>query len=628
MSYNNLLYILVVIFLLSAHDAPAAPHYGAGPFILLFICKLGLFSWGCRRFYRRGRAMTSRDLMRSEQFVAWLAISSLAVDIFWLDGLYYAGLAPLASRLPLVGRMVGLALFFLYLAIGWYQAAKVVAHGGRPPRAFVLDNLRATLPIVIPWIFISLVLELLALGEGGPVRQFLNAQYGEIAVLAIFFLFLAIIYPPLLMRLWHCRPLPASLARDEIVSLASSQGLAYNNIMVWPLLGGQAITAGIIGFWRYFRYVLVTPALLKALSPMELQAVMAHEIGHVKRYHMQLYLLLLIGFSIVVDPLLDLLLAALIISLPVDRLLAWAGVSGAAGMEGLIIVLLLVILVLYLRLVFAFFLRNFERQADLHAFTSTGNSLAIVTALEKVGRLSGDIRDLPNWHHFGIGQRADFLLACKAEPSLVAAHHRKVNLALVSYLLVVALALALHFALPPDLVGQAQVKREMSRLSHQLELYPDDYLLAWGLADRHYQRQEYAQALYRYDQALAARPNDAELLNNLAWLLITCEDEEYRDGPQGLLLARKAARLKTAPHILDTLAHAYWLAGRRQEAVATQARAVALAPGLAGQPLAQTLAGWRHLLARDGELLAGEEPLLPGEVEPGDQLPLPLFQLQ
>ena len=67
-----------------------------------------------------------------------------------------------------------------------------------------------------------------------------------------------------------------------------------------------------MGISKRFRYLLITPALLSTLNTAELEAVLAHEIGHVKKYHLQLYLVLFLGFgillSLIANPVLYLLL--------------------------------------------------------------------------------------------------------------------------------------------------------------------------------------------------------------------------------------------------------------------------------------------------------------------------------
>lgn len=72
-------------------------------------------------------------------------------------------------------------------------------------------------------------------------------------------------------------------------------------------------------------------------------------------------------------------------------------------------------------------------------------------------------------------------------------------------------------------------------------------------------------------------PNSAEVLNNLAWLLATCENEQLRNPPRALMLAQQASLLQKAPHILDTLAECYFANGLYREAVKTQVRALEMA---------------------------------------------------
>lgn len=614
MSYNNLLYLLVVIFLLSVGQTAPLPQFAATSAVLLFVIKLALFFCFIAWVYRpRLHPLSIKDSLRAERSVALAAIISLTVDIFVLGMLPWLANLPLIRMLPLFAQLLGLGLFFFYLTIGWYKAARCsgAVMGEDRPWSFILENLQAMVPIVLPWVFISLFFDLVT--AYGPLawRDFLASEYGELSLLGLFFLFISLVYPPLLMRLWHCRPLPAGEVKERMEAMCAYHQLAYRDIMLWPLMGGQAVTAGVIGFVKWFRYVLVTPLLLQVLTWQELEAVLAHEIGHVKRYHMQLYLLLLIGFSVIVSPLLDLTLAFLVQSNIFYTLIALGGISFSQGLEWTTNGLLLLLLVVFLRFIFGFFLRNFERQADLYAFVATGSSLAIAHALEKVAQLSGNIRELPNWHHFGIGQRVNFLVACVRQPALVGRHHRKVYCALAVYAFMVVLAVFLHFNLPVDLISSAKGNRDVRVLTAQLQENPGDVALAWALANLHYGRQEYKKTVNLYNDILELAPNNVEVLNNLAWLLVTCEDSHIHDGPYALLLARRAVRLHRVPYILDTLAHVYWFLGRRQEAVEAEEEAVGLAKAAEQEYYQRTLGGWRWLMQEEGQLLPETSVILP-----------------
>jgi tetratricopeptide (TPR) repeat protein len=88
-------------------------------------------------------------------------------------------------------------------------------------------------------------------------------------------------------------------------------------------------------------------------------------------------------------------------------------------------------------------------------------------------------------------------------------------------------------------------------------------------------------AIRQYERALRINPNYVEVQNNLAWILATCPDAAFRDGPRAVALARSSDRLSrgTLAPVLDTLAAAYAEAGQYPEAVATARRALAVAAG-------------------------------------------------
>lgn len=77
-------------------------------------------------------------------------------------------------------------------------------------------------------------------------------------------------------------------------------------------------------------------------------------------------------------------------------------------------------------------------------------------------------------------------------------------------------------------------------------------------------------------------PDNAELLNELAWLLCTAPAEHVRDPVEALALAERAHALDRSSHITDTLAEAAFQMGQIQRAVALERDALARAPGEAG----------------------------------------------
>jgi tetratricopeptide (TPR) repeat protein len=91
-------------------------------------------------------------------------------------------------------------------------------------------------------------------------------------------------------------------------------------------------------------------------------------------------------------------------------------------------------------------------------------------------------------------------------------------------------------------------------------------------------RGEYGAALEAFEKSLRLDPSSAETRNDRAWLLATCPDPKFRDGPRAVEDARRAAELSgwKDPSILDTLAAAHAEVGDFREAVRWQERALSL----------------------------------------------------
>ncbi len=89
-------------------------------------------------------------------------------------------------------------------------------------------------------------------------------------------------------------------------------------------------------------------------------------------------------------------------------------------------------------------------------------------------------------------------------------------------------------------------------------------------------------ALRVYEQALKAYPDEALLLNNAAWFLLTTEDAKIRDAKKALPWAREAVRLSKEEdgNSLDTLAKALHDTGALAEAAKYGAMAARAEPGI------------------------------------------------
>lgn len=88
---------------------------------------------------------------------------------------------------------------------------------------------------------------------------------------------------------------------------------------------------------------------------------------------------------------------------------------------------------------------------------------------------------------------------------------------------------------------------------------------------------EYYRAISDFTHAIQLIPDRPEPYNNLAWIMSTCWNADYRDAEQALKHAQRAvALLPGEPDPLDTLAAAQAEAGQWDAAVATQEKAIAI----------------------------------------------------
>lgn len=623
MIYNNLIYLLVVVLVLSTHGTPAEPQIPLQYAILLFITKGLFFFFAVHRTHSRKSIHGAPQYFSVEQKFSITAIILLAIDVYFLDCQYYFGKLPLAEKLPTIVNLGGIILFFAYLTIVWAGAKKsYLAVFGRnhTTRSFVAANLKINIPIILPWLLLSLLSDLLQLSNIRTIKNILASPWGEPTTLLLFFVLLATGFPLLVTKLWDCKSLPQGPTRSHIEKICRDQKLKYADIMTWPLFEGRVLTAGVMGLTKHFRYLLITPALLEAMTPEEIESVIAHEIGHVKRYHLQLYLVLFLGFGLLAQLSIYPIIYLLLNSNLFYQITLLANKDPGAALTMMSTVPMLLLMILYFRFIFGFFMRNFERQADLHAFTVMNSSAPIIRVFEKIAWLSGKIRDLPSWHHFGIGQRIDFLQKCELDRSYVSKHHRKVYLSLVLYLLVITSAAIGLWKMPADLLeGAPKAKFAEAVIKQKIAEEPKNPLWYQFMGDLQASRELYDEAIENYEKALTINTEDPvvfkklafllnymgnlkldnkkysdaityyekylridnenpEVLNNLAWLLLTAEDKTMRNPVRALRFAQIAARLKPSGHILDTLANAYWSNGLKEEAITIEKQAIQVDP--------------------------------------------------
>jgi tetratricopeptide (TPR) repeat protein len=303
-------------------------------------------------------------------------------------------------------------------------------------------------------------------------------------------------------------------------------------------------------------------------------AVIAHEIGHVKRNHILFYLFFFVGYILFSYAVFDLIVYAIIYTEPLYRVVIQSGLSHTMVASTLITLVTIVVFLIYFRYIFGYFMRNFERQADCYVYTLFNSAGPLISTFEKIVLTTGQAPDKPNWHHFSIAQRVKYLIQSEQDRGWVLRHDRKVRRSIVLYGIGMALVAVIGYSLNFGETGRRlNANLFETVIEREIREKPDSPELFGLLGDLYYSRNEYAGAVEAYEKAILLGAEGPEIFNNLAWLYATCEEAGLRSPERALELAQKALSLSSAPHILDTLAESYFVNGRFDDAVSAGLRA-------------------------------------------------------
>jgi len=564
--FGNFIYFILVLLIYSTYQPSEETNFTAPETLFLFVILIvifTLFTW--IQFHRiEKRILKERSFHLDNKFSATLtrqsilAIVLFSIDIYGLNLTSFLTNIPLLAVIPTFQALLFLFLFIFYLAIVW-----ACAYG--PDQAlYRTDISRRDIINALPFEF---------------PKRLLSTTEGEVAYFLIFLLAIAILGPTMIQKFWRCRPLETGHHRSRIENLCRRAEMGYANILYWPIFGGRMITAGVMGLIKKFRYILVTNGLLQMLEPEEIDAVIAHEIGHIKKKHLLFYLLFFVGYMMISYATFNLLVYSIVFSETIYRLITATGIDQTTVTTSIFSLVIITVFLIYFRFIFGYFMRNFERQADTYVYTLFDSAGPLISTFEKIAATSGHPSDKPNWHHFSIRKRIEYLKKCEADRTWITRHDNKVKKSIAAYLVGIVLICGIGYNLNFGEAGKKLNTHFFEKvIQRELEKTPDNPLLYTTLGDLYFSNKNYTETIKAYEQSLQLDPDNPYALNNLAWLYATCEVDTFRDPKKALVLAKKAAELKGAPHIFDTLAESYYVNGQFEMAVLAATRALEMTP--------------------------------------------------
>lgn len=201
------------------------------------------------------------------------------------------------------------------------------------------------------------------------------------AVIFGFQLLMLVLYPKLILPLFNTlTPLPEGELRNRLMALGERTGFRAKTIEVidGSKRSGHS-NAYFTGFGR-FRRIVLFDTLVTQLTPEELEAVLAHEIGHYRRGHIPKMiafsaLSLLAGFAVL----------AWLAGSPWFNL-SFGFPAGQMAPALLLFALLSGVVTFWVTPVTNLFMRRYEYQADAFARDALGDPAPLIGALRKLAQ--------------------------------------------------------------------------------------------------------------------------------------------------------------------------------------------------------------------------------------------------
>lgn len=439
-----LLLILAVLLPFELEQSPKPQLDGAamlaaalGPYLLPLAVSVWLCLAGYRKIDRQpGRA--NRTLKRLHRGLQAMQLVTLGITFAALLALGWGTwLAEAVGEVVLVAEVIVLAPALAVPIMAWWayypidrrlhEAALIrrldegLPVSGMPSRgAYVWGQVRHQLLLLLLPMLLILAWVQSVHWYIRPVRyEELYAMAGGLTVFTL---------APLVIRfVWDTTPMAPGPLRDGLLAMCDSHRVRVRQLLLWRTHTGM-INGAVMGLFGRLRYILLTDGLIEQLTDKQVEAVMAHELGHVRKRHMIWLAVCAFGTIGVIFSAVDEVFALIEqhgLLEPLVRVLEPRGIGASLIGDVVAAVLMLAGAVLW-ALAFGWISRRFERQADTfaakHLTPADSDRITdeaagtMAGALLAVAHLNHAPTDRKSWRHGSIDWRVDYLRSLVGTP--------------------------------------------------------------------------------------------------------------------------------------------------------------------------------------------------------------------
>lgn len=356
---------------------------------------VSLFGVWCAVHFARASAGIEGSLARRRAIARIAAVTTYGVTVYVLHFPAAVQVEASVTASVLLGLTPYFAMAGLAAALGALREG--ILEPGEPVRSKLEFALQGFVGFTLaPLLGILLLLEVFAqyepLGQLAYVYPFVIWGSFLVLVLAVM-----VLSPYLLRVLFAAAPLEPGPLRDRLEALCRRAQFVAGELLVIPSARLRLANAFIVGLLPRMRYVFFTDYLLDGMKPEQVECVLAHEMAHAKRQHLQALFFFGVG---------SLILANFVVET----------VSFTFSTESPWLFALLPVLLSAWIGSFSFISRRFESEADLWGVEMQGDPTVFVETLRRIAELNRVPLGQGSLRHFSIADRIQMILSARMVP--------------------------------------------------------------------------------------------------------------------------------------------------------------------------------------------------------------------